>query len=93
MCIEVVGQVVSLPDGEDGVALIDIGGSIRRVSLVILRLDDIPVAPGDWLLSHTGLAVAVLEPEHAAEIVAQRRLMAQALDAADRSDRESPNTE
>ncbi|MGV1037200.1 MAG: HypC/HybG/HupF family hydrogenase formation chaperone [Candidatus Nanopelagicales bacterium] len=79
MCVEVVAQVIELPESEDGIALVDIDGSVRRVSLVMLRLENIDVSPGDWLLTHTGLAVTVLAPDDARDLIDQRTQMLAAL--------------
>lgn len=75
MCFETVGRVVALPEGEPGTALVDLDDTLRRISLVVLDVDGIPVAKGDWLLTHTGLAVAKLTPAHAHELIEQRRAM------------------
>jgi hydrogenase assembly chaperone HypC/HupF len=82
MCIEQVGQVVALPESEDGVAIVDVDGSLRRVSTALLNFEDIAVAPGDWLQSHTGLAVRILAEADALALIAQRRDMQAAADAA-----------
>lgn len=69
MCVSLAGQVTTL-DGE--YALVDVGGVERRVSVAILLLEDQVVSPGDWLLIHTGFAVAVLDPGEAAELTQWR---------------------
>ena len=69
MCIERVGQVVSLPSEEEGVAIVDIAGSLRRVSTAMLVLEGVEIAPGDWVPAHTGLAVRVLPEGEARRLV------------------------
>lgn len=71
MCLSDLGPVSSV-DEVAGTAQIDLAGRTARVSLAPLLLDGLQVAPGDWLLVHTGLAVELLDAEAAAEIVASR---------------------
>jgi hydrogenase assembly chaperone HypC/HupF len=70
MCVERVGKVVSLPSEEEGVAIVDIAGSLHRVSTALLVFDGVEVLPGDWLQAHTGLAVRVLPEPEARRLVA-----------------------
>lgn len=79
MCFETIGRVTALP--ADGTALVDIGGAIRRIDLVVLSVEGVEVAEGDWLRTHTGLAIAKLLPHEAAQLLADHRA-AQAADAA-----------
>jgi len=46
------------------------------VSLAVLLLEEQPVATGDWVLVHTGLAVAVLDPAEGAELARLHREVA-----------------
>ncbi len=70
MCLDTVGRVVST-DG--AVARVDFEGARRSISLVLLCADGVPVAAGDWLRTHTGLAVERLDPGLAEAMVAQAR--------------------
>jgi hydrogenase maturation factor len=49
-------------------AVVDLAGRVRQVPLVALGDDAVAVAPGDWLLLQTGLAVRRLEVAEAAEL-------------------------
>jgi hydrogenase expression/formation protein HypC len=71
MCLSDLGPVLSI-DGVAGIAEVDLAGRTAKVSLAPLVLDGTQVAPGDWLLVHTGLAVELLDAADAAEIVASR---------------------
>lgn len=73
MCMSSVGRLVSLDDGD---AVVDVDGAARRVSAALLVLEGTAVEPGDWLLVHTGFAVARLDPDDAAELVSLRQAMA-----------------
>lgn len=72
MCLSLAGRISRI-DGED--ALVEVDGRDRRVSLALLMLEDAPVAPGDWVLVHTGFAVSLLDPAEGAEVARLRREM------------------
>jgi len=69
MCLAVVGRALSVDDGR-GEAVVQAQERRLRVSLAPIVLDGGRVAAGDWLLIHTGLAVAVLDQDEAREILA-----------------------
>ena len=59
MCLAIPARVVDLP--EPGVALVDVGGVQKRISLALV--DD--VAPGDYVIVHVGYALTRLDPVEA----------------------------
>ncbi len=68
MCFEMPARIVRLGEGIEAVAEVD--GRPRTISLAVLTLEGGAVAPGDWVLVHTGFAVRRLEPVEAAELLA-----------------------
>jgi len=58
-----MGRILHI-DGEH--AVVDVDGKHRKASLAMLLLEDQAVATGDWVLLHTGFAVAVLDPDEVA---------------------------
>jgi len=60
MCLAIPARVVELP--EPDVAVIDVGGVRKRVSLALV--DD--VAVGDYVVVHVGYALTKLDAEQAA---------------------------
>ncbi|MFO1324409.1 MAG: HypC/HybG/HupF family hydrogenase formation chaperone [Burkholderiales bacterium] len=64
MCLAIPARVVLLP--EPGMALIDVGGVRKRVSLALV--DD--VAPGDYVIVHVGYALTRLDPAEAERTLA-----------------------
>lgn len=64
MCLAVPAKVIELL-GEDN-ALIDLGGVRNRVSLALVE----NVAPGDYVIVHTGFAIARLDVEEAEKTLA-----------------------
>lgn len=79
MCFQTVGQVLAVPDEQPGTADVDFDGTVRRVSLVMLDIDGIRIGPGDWLMTHTGLAVQRLAESDARDLIEARREMQSAL--------------
>jgi hydrogenase expression/formation protein HypC len=65
MCIAFPGKIVSITEGN--IALVDIGGIRREVSLGII---DETVSPGDYVISHAGFAIHKIDEEEARENLA-----------------------
>jgi hydrogenase expression/formation protein HypC len=63
MCVAYPAQVAAL--GADGTAIVTAHG--RPVSVALLVIGDEPVAEGDWLLVHSGIALARLDEPDALE--------------------------
>lgn len=66
MCVGEIGQVIDVLPSQ---ALASCGGRARPVSL--LTLPD-TVRPGDWILLHSGFALARLTPDEARDAIALR---------------------
>ncbi len=64
MCLAIPARVVDLP--EPDVALIDVGGVQKRISLALV--DD--VRPGDYVIVHVGYALTRLDPDEAERTLA-----------------------
>ena len=61
MCLAIPGEIVQI---EDEVATVQIAGSLRKASLLLL-----PEAPqvGDYVIVHAGFALHVVDPAEAVE--------------------------
>jgi hydrogenase expression/formation protein HypC len=66
MCLGELAEVIEVGTGN---ALVSGGGRTRTVSL--LTLTD-PVTPGNWVVIHSGFALALLTAEEAGEATALR---------------------
>lgn len=64
MCFRIPGRIDEI--GDDDLAHVDVDGSLRRVSLSMIK-DDAPEI-GDWVVIHMGVAVELIDEERAAEI-------------------------
>ncbi|MCB2204897.1 HypC/HybG/HupF family hydrogenase formation chaperone [bacterium] len=65
MCLAVPAKVLELRD--DNMALVDISGTQREISLMVLDGD---AAPGDYVLIHVGYAIEKIDEEEAARTLA-----------------------
>ena len=75
MCFEMPARILELGEGSE--VLADVDGRPRTISLAVLTLEGRAVAPGDWVLVHTGFAVRRLEPAEADELLGLHRAMHQ----------------
>lgn len=64
MCFRIPGRIDEI--GEDGLAHVDVDGSLRQVSLSMIEEDGPRV--GDWVVVHMGVAVELIDEERATEI-------------------------
>ncbi len=93
MCLEMLGQVLEIRTADhktsksdsthvlDRTAIVNVDGVARLVSLAVLDLEDTNVGPGDWILSHTGLALRVLDEADARRLQEERKEMYASLSA------------
>jgi hydrogenase expression/formation protein HypC len=64
MCVAVPGRVIEISDVDGvGVALVDVAGTTRDASLILLP----EVAVGDWVIVHLGMVLRRLDPTEARE--------------------------
>jgi hydrogenase expression/formation protein HypC len=66
MCVAYPARVLGV-EPEGGVAVVDAHGRPQRVALLALAG---PVTPGDWLLVHSGIALARLDADDARDRLA-----------------------
>lgn len=67
MCLGELAEVLEAPDARTAL----VRSSARVVTVSLLTLDG-PVAPGDWLLCHSGFALRRLSPQEAHDAAALR---------------------
>ena len=67
MCLAIPGQVIEVVDEAKRLAIVEVAGVRRTVSIGLLDEDDRAGAgPGDWVLIHVGFALAKVDAEEAA---------------------------
>jgi hydrogenase expression/formation protein HypC len=72
MCLGIPGQIVEILDPVQQLALVDVGGIRRPVSLACIVDDTHAVESclGDWVLVHVGFAMNRIDAAEAAETLA-----------------------
>jgi hydrogenase expression/formation protein HypC len=74
MCLGIPGRVIRLLDGYGGqLALVDVEGAERKINIGLL--DGEPLAPGDWILIHMGMAMEKVEQSQAEDARAGLELL------------------
>jgi len=78
MCLGIAGQIVSITDSDRQMAMADVSGVKREVSLAPVA--DRPLADlvGTWVLIHVGFAMAVIDEDEAAETLEALRGLGEA---------------
>ncbi|MCB1335306.1 MAG: HypC/HybG/HupF family hydrogenase formation chaperone [Roseivivax sp.] len=75
MCLGIPGQIVAITDPARQMAMADISGVRRAVSLAPVATGPLEALVGSWCLIHVGFAMAVIdEAEAAATLEALRGL-------------------
>ena len=73
MCLGIPGQVVELRDRAAGLAVVDISGVRREVSVALVDEPAAPLAEGEWVLVHVGFALARIDEDEAQATLALLR--------------------
>ncbi len=63
MCLGVPGQIVGFDGEHDDLAVVDVGGVTRTVSIRLLEPHE--AALGNWVLIHVGFALAPIDEAEA----------------------------
>jgi hydrogenase expression/formation protein HypC len=66
MCLGIPGQIVAITDPERQMAMAEISGVRRAVSVAPVATGDLGELVGAWVLIHVGFAMAVIDEEEAA---------------------------
>jgi len=74
MCLAIPSQIVSI---DDGMAVIDVDGVRREVSLLLLEDPQV----GDWVIVHAGFAIQTIDEQAAQESLQILRDTAAAVEA------------
>lgn len=63
MCVGIPAQVVEILPAERKMAVVEVEGVRREVSIVVVA--DQSLSVGDWVLLHVGFAMSVIDEEEA----------------------------
>lgn len=67
MCLGIPGQIVKITDPDRLMAMADISGVKREVSVACIAPADLHTLVGEWTLIHVGFAMSVIDAEEAAK--------------------------
>ena len=67
MCLGIPGQITAITDRERQMAMADVSGVRREVSLAPVASGNLDELIGAWVLIHVGFAMAVIDEHEAAE--------------------------
>jgi hydrogenase expression/formation protein HypC len=76
MCVGIPAQVVEILPAERKMAVVEVEGVRREVSIVMV-IDD-GVAVGDWVLLHVGFAMSVIDEDEARSQLDFMRMLGEA---------------
>jgi hydrogenase expression/formation protein HypC len=65
MCLAIPGRVVELVDELNRIAIADVAGVRRKVSVGLLEAEGEGAEPGDWVLIHVGFAISKVDEREA----------------------------
>ena len=65
MCLGIPGQIVEITDADRLMAMADISGVRRELSVACLATPDLGDLIGHWALIHVGFAMSVIDAEEA----------------------------
>ena len=66
MCLGIPGQIVAITDPDRQMALAEISGVRRAVSVAPVADRPLDALVGEWVLIHVGFAMAVIDADEAA---------------------------
>ena len=83
MCLGIPGQITKITDADRQLAMVDVSGVRREVSLAPVAQGPLEALVGAWVLIHVGFAMAVIDEEEAQETLEALRGLGEAQEALD----------
>ena len=81
MCLGIPGQIVDIVDEDRLMAMAEVSGVRREVSLAPVADRPLAELMGTWVLIHVGFAMAVIDEAEAAETLEALRALGEAQEA------------
>jgi hydrogenase expression/formation protein HypC len=78
VCLGIPGEIVELGAGSPDLALADVSGVRRAITVALL--DDEGLGVGDWVLIHVGFALSKIDEAEARRALDMLRMMGSGLD-------------
>lgn len=83
MCLGIPGQIVEITDPERLMAMADVSGVRREVSVACVAPQDLEDLIGEWALIHVGFAMSVIDAEEAEKTLEALRGLGEAQETLD----------
>jgi hydrogenase expression/formation protein HypC len=83
MCLGIPGQITQITDADRLMAMADISGVQREVSVACIAPPDLADLVGEWALIHVGFAMSVIDAEEAAKTLDALRGLGEAQETLD----------
>ena len=83
MCLGIPGQIVAITDAARQMAMADVSGVRREVSLAPVADRSLDALVGEWVLIHVGFAMAVIDAQEAADTLDALRGLGEAQETLD----------
>lgn len=81
MCLGIPGEIVAITDPERLMALADVSGVRREVSLACVAEGPLEDLIGQWVLIHVGFAMSVIDADEAAKTLDALHALGEAREA------------
>ncbi len=81
MCLGIPGEIVAITDPERLMALADVSGVRREVSLACVAEGPLEDLIGQWVLIHVGFAMSVIDADEAAKTLDALHALGEAQEA------------
>ncbi len=65
MCLGIPGQIVEITDTERQMAMADVSGVRREVSVTCVATENLEDLIGNWALIHVGFAMSIIDADEA----------------------------
>lgn len=78
MCLGIPGQIVEITDADRLMAMADVSGVRREVSVACVATDDLEDVVGAWVLIHVGFAMSVIDADEAEKTLDALRSLGEA---------------
>ena len=83
MCLGIPGQILAITDASRNLALAEVSGVRREISVACVADRPLPELVGAWVLIHVGFAMAVIDAEEAEKTLDTLRALGETQEALD----------
>ena len=78
MCLGIPGQITEITDADRLMAMADVSGVRREVSVACVATADLADLVGEWALIHVGFAMSLIDEDEAAKTLEALRGLGEA---------------